>query len=64
LTGVLTPMTIRIRNSSTRPGIDYLIIILIYFQFCLFEICIPEYSCVCCLLATTSQLLSRVVFSP
>jgi hypothetical protein len=25
LTGVLTPMTIRIRNSSTRPGIDLII---------------------------------------
>jgi hypothetical protein len=24
---VLTPMTIRIRNSSTRPGIDLIIII-------------------------------------
>jgi hypothetical protein len=29
LTGVLTPMTIRIRNSSTRPGIDLIIIIII-----------------------------------
>jgi hypothetical protein len=26
---VLTPMTIRIRNSSTRPGIDLIIIIII-----------------------------------
>jgi hypothetical protein len=29
LTGVFTPMTIRIRNSSTRPGIDLIIIIII-----------------------------------
>jgi hypothetical protein len=27
---VLTPMTIRIRNSSTRPGIDLIIIIIIH----------------------------------